>query len=249
MSQGYCTLTEKEKQTLRLVVRGHDAKSIARHLGLSVHTINERLRDARRKMSVSSSREAARRVLEVEGDDPDCLGDSRLGEAATLSGVGQVGAPKPHTGHRLVWASTGVVFMSLILAAFALSSPQPAAAPSAETTVRTEAVAESGVLQSARAWLALVDAGRWDESWNATGTAFRKLNTSKTWASVSEDVRSPLGAALSRTASHHERLPAPPHGYEVIKFRTSFANKPDTVETVTLEREHSGWKVVGYIIG
>ena len=27
-------LTEKEKQTLRLVVRGHDAKSMARHLGL-----------------------------------------------------------------------------------------------------------------------------------------------------------------------------------------------------------------------
>ena len=33
-------LTEKEKQTLRLIVRGHDAKSVARSLGLSVHTIN-----------------------------------------------------------------------------------------------------------------------------------------------------------------------------------------------------------------
>ena len=45
-------LSEKEKQTLRLIVRGHDAKSTARTLGLSVHTINERLREARRKMSV-----------------------------------------------------------------------------------------------------------------------------------------------------------------------------------------------------
>ena len=61
------SLTEKEKQTLRLMVRGHDAKSIARALGLSVHTINERLRDARRKMAVSSSREAARLLLAAEG--------------------------------------------------------------------------------------------------------------------------------------------------------------------------------------
>ena len=66
---GVRALTEKEKQTLRLIVRGHDAKSSARDLGLSVHTINERLRDARRKLAVSSSREAARMLLAAEGGD------------------------------------------------------------------------------------------------------------------------------------------------------------------------------------
>ncbi|MCH3124608.1 helix-turn-helix transcriptional regulator, partial [Listeria monocytogenes] len=79
-------LTEKEKQTLRLIVRGHDAKSVARSLGLSVHTINERLRDARRKMAVSSSREAARLLLDAEGGaglaHPDFLGDGRIGDDA-----------------------------------------------------------------------------------------------------------------------------------------------------------------------
>jgi len=53
------TLTDREKETLRLLLSGHDAKSIARELGLSVHTVNERLRDARRRLHVSSSREAA----------------------------------------------------------------------------------------------------------------------------------------------------------------------------------------------
>ena len=75
VESGSWALSEKEKQTLRLIVRGHDAKSIARDLGLSVHTINERLRDARRKMAVSSSREAARLLLEVEDralPTPDC---------------------------------------------------------------------------------------------------------------------------------------------------------------------------------
>ena len=43
-------LSEREKEALRLLLVGHDAKSIATMLGLSVHTINDRLRDARRKL-------------------------------------------------------------------------------------------------------------------------------------------------------------------------------------------------------
>src|SRR3546814_20874743 len=78
---GIQALTEKEKETLRLLVDGHDAKSMARHLGLSVHTINERLRDARRQMSASSSREAARQLREIEGRHPEILRDKALGEA------------------------------------------------------------------------------------------------------------------------------------------------------------------------
>lgn len=49
-------LSAREKEALRLLLVGHDAKSIANTLGLSVHTINDRLRDARRKLGVSSSR-------------------------------------------------------------------------------------------------------------------------------------------------------------------------------------------------
>src|SRR3546814_16415269 len=84
---GIQALTEKEKETLRLLVDGHDAKSMARHLGLSVHAINERLRDARRKMSASSSREAARPLREIEGRHPEILRDKALGEAAAAPGM------------------------------------------------------------------------------------------------------------------------------------------------------------------
>lgn len=66
MTTGLDALTEKEKQTLRLILRGHDAKSAARELALSVHTVKERLRDALRKLGVTSSREAARRLLAEE---------------------------------------------------------------------------------------------------------------------------------------------------------------------------------------
>lgn len=61
--------------------------------------------------------------------------------------------------------------------------------------------------------------------------------------------RVPLGAVISRALLSHEYLPAPPDGYEVVKFRTRFANKDAAIETVTLDREARGWRVVGVPIG
>lgn len=248
-------LTEKEKQTLRLIVRGHDAKSTARSLGLSVHTINERLRDARRKMAVSSSREAARLLLETEGGipampGPDFLGDAEIGEVTTQTPVDQGTAPIGGAGrtHRRRWIIIGVLVMTLVLGLLALAAwPQVDSTPS-PTPIAADVAANSAAVDMARQWLTLVDQGHWDESYQATGTAFRKLNTAEVWAATSEKVRVPLGAVISRTFISQENLPAPPDGYEVVKFRTRFANKAEAVETVTLDREAGNWRVVGVTI-
>nr|WP_281128979.1 DUF4019 domain-containing protein [Sphingomonas sp. AR_OL41] len=256
MNDAHWALTEKEKQTLRLIVRGHDAKSTARSLGLSVHTINERLRDARRKMAVSSSREAARLLLQVEGGAvvapiPDLLGDEGIGEDAARAAADQGAAPIDGVGRafRQPRIIIGVLVMTLALALLALTAlPQIASAP-ATTPSASDAATDAAVVDMARQWLALVDEGRWDDSYRMTGTAFRKLNTAQVWATTSEKVRVPLGAMISRTVASHEFLPAPPHGYEVVKFRTRFANKAETVETVTLAREDGVWRVVGVMIG
>lgn len=55
-------LTEKELEILRLLTAGHTVKSIAARLDRSETSIHERLRDARRKTGVGSSRELARLV-------------------------------------------------------------------------------------------------------------------------------------------------------------------------------------------
>ena len=256
MAAGHQALTEKEKQTLRLIVRGYDAKSLARHLGLSVHTVNERLRDARRKLQVSSSREAARLLFETEGDDPQNLADKQIGEAGTGDRE-QDGAPVTGQGRTQGPAGViaGAVIMSIFLGILALSLLSDATVPSAasnapssvETTVPL-AVRESEVVRSAREWLVLGDQGRWKDGWLATATSFQKLNTAELWADVAEKVRMPLGAVISRTALSQESVPAPPAGVEVVKFRTNFANKADVVETVSLAREGSDWKVVGIYV-
>jgi DNA-binding CsgD family transcriptional regulator len=247
-------LTEREKLTLRLMVRGHDAKSIARSLGLSVHTINERLREARRKMEVSSSREAARLLLEVEvaavSADPNSLGDKEIGEDTCPERVNQEATP---VGGRVrngrPWIIIGGLTMILTLGLLALAASDPL--PSTATPARISAQGETSEMAAhARHWLELLDQGLWDESYQGTGSAFKKLNTLQVWADASKQARTPLGAAISRTFLSQESLPAPPAGYEVVKFRTRFANRPEPiVETVTLEREGGTWQVVGVYLG
>lgn len=255
VDEGSWALTEKEKQTLRLIVRGHDAKSTARSLGLSVHTINERLRDARRKMAVSSSRQAARLLLEAEGDgsilpNPELFGDTEIGEDEPCLQV-QLGTA-PISGARREYRRPsimiGVLLMTVALGLLAMTMffqapSSPEAAPMASQTRPN-----SEPVDSARHWLSVVDEGRWDQSYRAMGTSFRKLNSAQVWAQVSEKVRTPLGAVISRTLVGQENLPAPPYGYEVVKFRTRFTKKAEALETVTLDREDGSWRVVGVTI-
>ena len=137
--------------------------------------------------------------------------------------------------------------MPFILAiAAAISIPQTIPTPvniSPSADART-----AGIEAAARRFLTLIDEGKWDESYALTTASFQKLNTKKVWADVSEQARPPLGALISRTMTGHEDVPTPPHGYEVVTFRTSFANKANAIEKVSLERVGNDWRVAGVTI-
>jgi DNA-binding CsgD family transcriptional regulator len=247
MTQGYQALTDKEKQTLRLLLAGHDAKSMARHFGLSVHTINERLRDARRKLSASSSREAARLLRDAEGADPQSLGDNAIGDAPAAP-AGQEGATTKTGPHRrAAWTIGGTAMIALAIAALALSAaPQHRPATAAQSAPAP--VAESPATQAARAWLALVDAEKWQESFAGTTQKFQTNNTYEMWHKASLEGRVPLGRALSRRLLSEEDIPVPPAGNQLVRFETDFANKPHATERLTLVQEGGTWKIVGYTI-
>lgn len=257
MMDGIEALTEKEKQTLRLLLRGHDAKSSARELGLSVHTVNERLRDARRKLGVTSSREAARLLLVDEGDTPERFGDKDLGEAAEVAEEAEVAAPATRRWARpgLALTSIGVFVMSMILAAlllptpFGFGGPQPVLTPAAPAVSAVDAAEPDAAARAAEDFLTLVDESRWAESYAATGAQFRKVNTLERWVAASEQVRPPLGKLLTRELITNEFVPAPPEGYQLVKFASSYANGTNQVESVSLAWEAGAWRVVGIVIG
>lgn len=251
MKQGYEALTDKEKQTLRLLIAGHDAKSMARELGLSVHTINERLRDARRKLSAGSSKEAARLVRDAEAGPPDPLVDKRLGDAGNAPDDQESATIHPGRRRRAVWAIGGLAMFALAIAAFALSgaslTAQHGSQPAGDQS-RPAPVAETPVTQAARQFLALVDAGNWQDSYASWGAQFHAVNTFEAWRSASVGGRVPLGRVLSRRLLWEESVPAPPNGYQAVRFQTDFATKPNATETLTLVQEGGVWKIAGYII-
>lgn len=245
-------LTEKEKQALRLLVNGHDAKSMARHLGLSVHTINERLRDARRKLSASSSREAARVLREAEGQDPQLLGDNGFG-AASNAGAGQAsGQPVEGrgTGRRTGWMIGGLVMTIAIaiLAAAAIVGGNVGPAGAAKDMPVLADPAQQGAEQAARQFLALVDAKDWRASYAATGSKFRQANTLEGWTAAAQGAHGALGPALKRDLITADFSPAPPDGVYNVRFLSHFAQGREAVETLALSFEDGGWRVVGLML-
>lgn len=256
MSDGIPTLSEREKETLRLLLGGHDIKSIAVGLGLSVHTVNERLREARRKLGASSSRQAARILAEFEQGGPNFSADKESGVVSApvrSPNKGHSDRP-PGRGHSIAWLGGGMLIMSLIIAAAVLAVLQGGdkALPLAPTKAVSAAPSASESVASAREWLALVDGQHWTESWSAGGEVFRSRVTAADWASKVQPLRQQLGLVSSRvlqSVTKATSLPGVPDGqYEILQFATSFAQKPDAIETVTLAHENSGWKVDGYFI-
>ena len=61
-------LNEGQRDCLRLVLAHHNSKEIARELGVSPHTVDQRLRIAMRILGVQSRFEAARKFAMLGGD-------------------------------------------------------------------------------------------------------------------------------------------------------------------------------------
>ena len=106
---------------------------------------------------------------------------------------------------------------------------------------------------AAKAWLALVDAEKYGQSWDEGALLFRSAVMKAEWEKAARAARAPLGAMKSRTfksANFTRSLPGAPDGeYVVIQFDAQFANKASAIETVTPMRDKDGaWRVAGYYI-
>jgi DNA-binding CsgD family transcriptional regulator len=254
MSTDLDRLTEREKETLRLLLRGYDAKSIAAEFDLSVHTINERLRDARRKLNVSSSKAAARLLAEYEGGANENPVPKQIGGADKTDSaeIPEHGSSKAWDWP-IAWIAGGMFIMSLFVAAIAVITLNQSATvtPAAYGTTQASEVAAEAE-DEARQWVALIDASNWAAAFDAAGSAINSQLTLKQFTDSFEAARAPLGALESRKLAGAQRtdtLPGAPKGdYEVLQFEARFSNWQDGTETVIMQREGSEWKVAGYFV-
>lgn len=127
------------------------------------------------------------------------------------------------------------IWMGICANAQAQQKPEELAQPSSDT------------------WLALVDSGKYADSWQEAAQLFRAAVSKEQWRNAMRASREPLGKMLSRklkSATYSKTLPGAPDGeYVVIQYDTRFEHKQAAVETVTPMLDKDGkWRVSGYYI-
>ena len=146
-------LNDAERRVLALLARGHTAKSIAADTGCSEGSVNERLREARRKTGVGSSRELARLLSAQENRDEQ-------------SGVASPAAPAPAPGSappRARWQGKALLMtipiIAVAMAAIALHAP--ASAPQASPSTSGDGDVDVAAAQVQRSYIGEARDARW----------------------------------------------------------------------------------------
>ena len=136
-----------------------------------------------------------------------------------------------------IYVAIGIAVLGLCFSANAMASEEK----------------EAQALAAARTWLALVDEGKYGDSWATAAAYFKNDRTKEKEEQMLTAVRNPLGRLVSReliSKTYTQSLPGAPDGeYVIIQFATSFENKKSAIETVTpmLDSDNE-WRVSGYFI-
>jgi len=107
-------------------------------------------------------------------------------------------------------------------------------------------------VSSAEAWVALVDSGKYAESWTQASSFFQSHVPQANWEQQAKIAREPFGEMQSRKIAQvtlKRTLPGAPDGeYAVMVFNSTFKHKAAAAETITVKAENGKWKVAGYFI-
>jgi hypothetical protein len=108
-------------------------------------------------------------------------------------------------------------------------------------------------LATSKAWVAQIDAGKYDDSYAFGCGAMHDKVPQDRWAKVLKALRTPWGPVVSRKQISHIYKP---NGFEksegefmVITYDTSFQRLASATETVVLKWEDGKWRGAGYQAG
>jgi hypothetical protein len=142
------------------------------------------------------------------------------------------------------WASLAVLTAGLLQTPLiAMQGPSQADPHAAE-----ELAAE----RQALGFLGYLDEGRFADSYAYTGMLLRARADSEAFAAQIQKARAGTGALQARElidAAYNTSVEGAPQGqYVILHYHSNFANRQDTVETITLALAKGYWRVDGYYI-
>jgi Protein of unknown function (DUF4019) len=161
---------------------------------------------------------------------------------------------------RLCAIGIALVFLAPV-PLFAQQAPQgppvpeqgPAQGPQqAEPGADPHAAEELAAERQALGFLGYLDHGRYADSYAYTGILIRNQLDREAFATKVEQARANTGTLQSRElvdAGYTTSVPGAPQGqYVVLHYHSSFAKRPDTLETLTLALAKGYWRVDGWYI-
>jgi hypothetical protein len=120
--------------------------------------------------------------------------------------------------------------------------------PQADPHAAEELAAE----RQALGFLGYLDEGRFADSYAYTGMLLRARAEREAFAAQIQKARAGTGALQARElidATYNTSVEGAPEGqYVILHYHSNFANRQDTVETITLALAKGYWRVDGYYI-
>jgi hypothetical protein len=142
------------------------------------------------------------------------------------------------------WASLAVLTTGLLQTPLIAMQGPPQADP--------HATEESAAQRQALGFLGYLDEGRFTDSYAYTGMLLRAKLDGAAYAAQIQKTRAGTGALQARElidAAYNTSVEGAPQGqYVILHYHSNFANRPDTVETITLALAKGYWRVDGYYI-
>lgn len=165
--------------------------------------------------------------------------------------------------HSFSHGALAAIFLTMAVAgtgAVAVQDPGRRAKSGPESESESASDSEKATAAAAT-WLAIVDDGRYEESWKEASETFR-ANMSRFgkgegfWEKALETSRKPLGALVRRSvirAQPTAPMPGVPAGeatkYIEVVYRSEFDREREATETLTIALDADGaWRVYNYVI-
>ena len=116
----------------------------------------------------------------------------------------------------------------------------------------TIATAEQrAAMAAAKAWLVLVDAGEYKQSWLTANKTLKEQSKKEEWANYLKAIREPLGKVINRKVTRSRtvsQIQGMPDGeYFQVQFEVKSINRTG-MERMTVAKESGSWKVAGYML-
>ena len=143
---------------------------------------------------------------------------------------------------------SSIAFLVMVIPGFAATLETRGQQTSPEIGAEVQ---EKAAQQASEAWLAIFDAGKYDDSWNQASDGLKGLTKKEDFIASLQAARSRVGKVLTRklkASKYTAKLQGAPEGkYVVVRFESSFEKLPSAIETVIPMLDKDGkWRVSGY---